>query len=158
MEENNNGNLNTNISSEENLQLHKDTSIGMDGNTSDTIEVNIPFVSNLVGWATFKAVIEIIFGALSCLGIITAVYGIPQIIAGVKLFKAVDEIKNYMATGELNKIGDAMYGFNKYFKLSGISVIIKIVVMIILIILYAAVLVMIFQNSGDIFNNLPYNY
>ncbi|MFQ1017316.1 DUF5362 family protein [Gilliamella sp. BG7] len=42
--------------------------------------------------ATMQQIFDVIFiiaGAFTCLGIITAIIGIPQIIAGVKIFKSV---------------------------------------------------------------------
>lgn len=118
-------------------------------------EMELPFLKNLAGWATFKAIIDIITGALSCFGIITAAYGIPQIISGIKLLNATDGLKSYMSTGDTTKMGDVLYNFNKYFKLSGISIIIKIVFIVIFLVVYGIIIAYIFSNAGDFFNNLP---
>ncbi len=122
------------------------------------VQPQLPFLKNLAGWATFKAVIDIIVGALSCLGIITAAYGIPQIISGVKLLNATDDLKKHISTGDNTRIGDALFNFNKYFKISGIAIIIKIVFLILGIILYSVILAYLFNNAGDLFDNLPDNF
>lgn len=122
------------------------------------IEIELPFLSNLSGWATFKAVIDIIMGAISCLTIIAAAYGIPQIISGIRLLNATDDLKRYMSSGDTRRIGDALYNFNKYFKLSGIAIIIKIIFFIIVIVLYGMLLYYVFNNMGDFFDNLPGNF
>jgi len=158
MNGNNMENPSGNTFSGENYQAAANGVKTYESGANEVIEVNMPFLNNLIGWATFKAVIEIIVGALSCLGIISAAYGIPQIIAGVKLFKAVDEIKSYMAAGEYKKLGDALYSFNNYFKYSGISIIVKIIFIIIGIIFYAVLIAWLIRNTGDFFNNFPFDF
>lgn len=124
------------------------------------VTINQPFLKNLAGWATFKAIIEIIVGVLSCLSfilIIPAVYGVFQIISGVKLLNAVDELKRYMGTNDSKKIVDTFYNLHKYFKLSGISTIIQICFIFIAIIAYIVLIIYFInnaQNLPDIFRDL----
>ena len=106
------------------LDNNKDIEITENNNNEPALDIELPFLRNLAGWATFKAVIDIILGALACIGIITAVYGIPQIIAG-RLLNASDDLKRFIATNDTRRIGDVLYNFNKHFKLTGISIIIK---------------------------------
>lgn len=133
-------------------------------NTFDDIPSNQNFSINLsltdmkgfTGWATFKAVMDIITGALACLGIITAAYGVPQIMAGVKLLAAIDELKRYISSNDVQKISTTFYNMNKYFKLSGISIIVKICFVIIGIILYGVLIAFFISNMPDFFNNMDY--
>ncbi len=120
-----------------------------------SFEMELPFLKNLAGWATFKAIIDIITGALSCFGIITAAYGIPQIISGIKLLNATDGLKSYMSSGDTTKMGDVLYNFNKYFKLSGIAIIIKIVFIVLFLVVYGILIAYLLSNAGDFFNNIP---
>jgi hypothetical protein len=122
---------------------------------SFNVTLNLPFLKNFVGWATFKAVMDIIGGALACLGIITAAYGVPQIISGVRLLNAVDDLKRYMAANELQKIGDSLSNLHKHFKLSGISIIVKICFTILFIIIYGVFIVYMLRTMPDILNNMP---
>lgn len=119
------------------------------------VSLSGPVLKSLTGWATFRAVIDIISGALACLGIITAAYGIPLIIAGIKLLNAVDELKRYMAVNDAAKIQETFNSFNRYFKLSGISTIVKIVMTILFLVLYIIFIVYIVQNMGDVFPEFP---
>lgn len=100
------------------------------------VNVGLPFIKNLAGWATFKAIIDIIGGALACIFIITAAYGIPQIIAGVKLLNATEEFKKYLYSNDSDKISMGLFNMSKYFKLNGIATIVKISLSIVAIILY----------------------
>lgn len=122
------------------------------------VTLNLPFLKNFTGWATFKAVMDIIGGALACLGIITAIYGIPQIIAGVRLLNAVDDLKKHMITNQLPEIESALNNLYKHFKLSGIAIIVQICFVILFIILYGVLIAYMIQKMPDIFNNMPNGY
>lgn len=111
--------------------------------------INLPFLKSFIGWATFRAIMDIIFGSLSCLGIITAVYGVPMIIAGVRLLNAIDQLKMYVATNDLKRVEDTFNSLSKFFKLNGIATIIKIILAIILIILYVTFIIYLFNNIGN---------
>lgn len=113
----------------------------------------MPFLKTLIGWATFKAVIDIIMGALSCIPVITAAFGIPKIISGLRLLNAADDLKLYISNGDTRKVGDALYNFNKYFKLSGISIIIKISFSILLFIAYIILIGLIIRYSDEFFRD-----
>jgi hypothetical protein len=127
-------------------------------NTTPVInQFSKPILSNLAAWAAFKAVIDIITGALACLGIITAIYGIPQIMSGVKLMRATENIKKLIAMNDISEAQDALYNLNRYFKLSGIAIIIQICFVIITIIIYAIFIAFIISNLPDIFHNFPGN-
>lgn len=95
---------------------------------SQSIQINLDAreLKSLAGWATFRAIIEIIGGAMSCLGIITAAYGIPLIIAATKLLRASDDLRKYAATGDTQKISESFSNLNKYFRINGILMIICI--------------------------------
>ncbi len=83
-------------------------------------------LKSLKSWSAFQAVLEIIQGALLCLGIITAIVGVPKIIAGVKLLNAGDDIQSHMQTGDPRKMDSSINNITGYFKLNGISNIINI--------------------------------
>jgi len=111
-------------------------------NQNETVPLNLSAVNlkNLSGWATFRGVMDIIMGILSCLGIITAVYGVLQIIAGVRLLNAAEEIRNISQLSDAqtninfnNNLGiiETFNKLNSYFKFYGISTIIRIIMGII---------------------------
>ena len=127
-------------------------------NQSISIKLSLEDLKNLAGWATFKAVIDIIAGALACIGIITAAYGIPQIIAGIRLLGATDELKKYLASNDMQKIASTFINLQKYFKLIGISIIIKICFIILGIILYSVLIAFVISYVPNIFNNMPNTY
>lgn len=140
------------------LNNNKDIEITENNSNEQALDIELSFLRNLAGWATFKAVIDIILGALACIGIITAVYGIPQIIAGIRLLNASDDLKRFIATNDTRRIGDVLYNFNKHFKLTGITIIIRIVLIVIVIILYIIFLVFFMSQIVDYLQDLPWNY
>ncbi len=115
----------------------------------------LPFLKNLAGWATFKAIIDIIYGALCCLGIITAAFGVPRIISGVKLLNATDYLKKNMYSNDQENITAALYYFNQYFKFSGASIIVQIAMAIVLLILYIVLIVYIMSNITNFMQRIP---
>lgn len=95
-----------------------------------------PFLKSLAGWAAFRAVMDIITGVLTCFGIITAAVGVLQIISGVKLMNASDDLKHQISTGDDSKISSALQNMQKYFKFSGIATIIQLAFGLLIIIFY----------------------
>ncbi|MWN32132.1 MULTISPECIES: DUF5362 family protein [unclassified Gilliamella] len=82
-------------------------------------------------------VIFIIVGALTCLGIITAIIGIPQIIAGVKLFKSGNAFSLAASVQKENDIIDAienLYGYWKYALITFIASILFFIIYMIIIV------------------------
>jgi len=107
------------------------------------------------GWITFRGIIDIIVGAFACLGIITAAYGIPRIIAGIKLLNAADELKYYMNTNDNKRFQTVLFSLYKYFKMSSISVIIKIGFIILIVTFYLLIFIFAFSTVTDLIRNFP---
>lgn len=115
-----------------------------------------PFMKSLTSWATFKAIMDIITGAVACLGfilIVPAVYGVFQILAGVKLLNCVDELKKYSETNDIPKLELAMEKLNKFFKFTGITLIVQIAFAIIMIIAYIILFAWLIQNGSTLLEN-----
>jgi ABC-type maltose transport system permease subunit len=122
------------------------------------VQLNAHLLKSLSSWATFKAVMDIITGALACLGFILVfpvAIGVLRIIAGTNLLKAVDNLKRSVSSNDSETISSAFYNLNKYFRFSGISIIICLVFAVLLIILYAVVIAYIMRNMPDFMNRLP---
>ncbi|MCX8726949.1 DUF5362 family protein [Gilliamella sp. B2838] len=91
------------------------------------------------GIQQFFGVTMIIAGALTCLGIITAIIGIPQIIAGIKLFKSGSAIKlttNGQKEQDMVASLENLYGFWKYTLISFIISIVFTAIYLVMIISY----------------------
>lgn len=56
------------------------------GEQTVTFNLNISDVKGMAGWGSFMAILDIIFGALACITVLGASYGVTQIISGTKLF------------------------------------------------------------------------
>ena len=78
-------------------------------------------------------VLTIIGGAMWCLGIITAAIGVPLIIAGVKLLKAVSLSKEVGHSDQEQMLREVFTNLNAFFKMNGIIVIITLALFFILL-------------------------
>ncbi|OCG44845.1 hypothetical protein A9G35_07525 [Gilliamella sp. Choc5-1] len=119
----------------------------MDINKTNTIsfQTNELLIKHMRFIATMQQVFGVIFiimGAFACLGIITAIIGIPQIIAGVKLFKSGGAFSLAATLKKENDIIDAienLYSYWKYCLITFIaSILFFIVYMIIVITIIAS--------------------
>ena len=121
------------------------------------VPANIPDTGKLSSWAKFIGVMNIIMGAFSCLGIITAAYGIPLIISGIRLLGAVEDLGKYSREGDAARLADTFSNLYKYFKLTGIAYIVMICFTVLGIILYGALFALILANLGNLqdFGNMP---
>ncbi|MFZ5989761.1 MAG: DUF5362 domain-containing protein [Bacillota bacterium] len=105
----------------------------------------------LSGWATFVGIFTIIYGALSCIGIITAIIGVPMIIAGLKLVGAVDSMRAFSETSDINKLSETFDKLNSFFKIYGIISVVSIILGILMFI--GLVVLGLFASGAN-----PYGY
>lgn len=127
----------------------------------DAIPLSLSSAKNMVSWAKFIAIMDIIFGAISCLGIITAVYGVPKIISGANLLNAAKKLRQHLEEPDPDKISGALDNLHDYFKLNGITVIINIVTTVAVILFYVYAIYAIINNlmeSPGRINDLPYYF
>ena len=82
----------------------------------------------LTGWATFMGVFAVVKGLVLCLGIVTAIIGVPLIIAGLRLTGAVDSMKEFSYANDVNKLSDMVDKLNTYFRIYGILTLIGLLV------------------------------
>jgi hypothetical protein len=90
--------------------LYSKSSFDTPNENSMTIDLDETFKKKLSFLGTFQQVIgvlSIIYGAVTCLGLITAVIGVPVIIIGLKVFKAGGAYKDSLmnSNGESLKNG-----------------------------------------------------
>ncbi len=104
--------------------------------TSINVRLNTEDIMGLIKWAKFRGIMDIIFGILTSLGFITAIIGIPQIIAGVKLLNSVSALRQYIYNGQEQNVITYFEENRKFFLFSGITVIIKLIFTVISLILY----------------------
>ncbi|HLA63497.1 MAG TPA: DUF5362 family protein, partial [Rhodothermales bacterium] len=57
-------------------------------------------VDKMVGDMRFVGIMTVIFGAFSCLGIITAIIGVPVIIMGLRLRESADQFERWARAGD----------------------------------------------------------
>ena len=107
-------------------------------------------IESLSGWLKFLGICTIIYGAFTCIGIITAAIGVPLILAGIALTKASKSLKNYLQYNNPYTLNEIFESLNKYFKVKGILAIVYIVFIVIYIVFLVFIAVMsfngIFQN------------
>ncbi|NUF48627.1 DUF5362 family protein [Gilliamella sp. ESL0250] len=110
--------------------------------TTELLKKHMRFIATM---QQIFGVIFIIAGSFTCLGIISAIIGIPQIIAGVKLFKSGSA---FSLAASLQKEDDIiaaienLYGYWKYFLITFIA-------SVIFLILYIAIIITIFSSLAN---------
>jgi hypothetical protein len=75
----------------------------------------------------FVGLWSIIYGAITCIGIITAVIGIPYIIAGLRLRDAANYFKSYSAHAEYFTLEQAFRMQSEFYRYIKIVIIISLV-------------------------------
>ncbi len=97
---------------------------------------------------TFLAWYYIIVGALTCLSIVGALIGVPQIISGLRLKDSADELSRYVYEPNPQLLEQALNFQQKFFFIQKVLVIIGLVV----IAIYFFILLAIVRASGSLFN------
>ncbi len=93
-------------------------------------------INSLVGNMKFVGVFTIIYGALTCLGCISAAIGIPMIFAGIRLRESADFFKAY-ADANMNNpeiLSQALEKQNRFFNIQKIIIIVSLVLTVLYII------------------------
>lgn len=89
----------------------------------------------------FTSIFIIIYGAISCISIIGAIFGIPIIIAALRLKEAAEAFKHYAINNDMNALN---YGFDKQanaFRILKILIIVSLIFYALAIILVFAILI-----------------
>ncbi len=77
-------------------------------------------LDKMIGDMRFVGIFTIIMGALTCLGIITAIVGVPVIIMGLRLREAADQFERYARAGDEVSLGAALEKQSSYFRIQKI--------------------------------------
>jgi len=97
-------------------------------------------MKQMVSYMRFIGIITIIYGALSCLGIITAIIGIPIIFMGVRMREAAVNFEKYSSTGDFGDLASAVERQKRFFFIQFVLTIIGLVLMVIYIIVIIAMI------------------
>lgn len=95
----------------------------------------------------FVGIFSIIYGALTCIGIVTAIIGIPYIIMGIRLRESADHFARYIELGDEMDLNMALEKQQGYYFISKVLVIIALV-FILLYLIFIFVLLS-FMNFSD---------
>ena len=101
-------------------------------------------VDKMVGDMRFVGIATIVYGALTCLGVITAIVGVPLIIMGLRLREAAEEFERYARAGDEGALGTALEKQGSYFYIQKIFILISLAFMV----LYVVVLFAIIGTAG----------
>ncbi|HBN84738.1 MAG TPA: hypothetical protein DDZ89_12930 [Clostridiales bacterium] len=110
------------------------------------VSINTKELKSMASWAKFRGIMDIIVGVLSSLGIITAIYGIPQIIAGIKLLESASALQQTIQTNNQAKMTEFFSNHRQFFMISGISTIVKIAFSFLIIVVWIAFFFIFFRE------------
>lgn len=91
----------------------------------DSLSYNVP---NLSRYMNFIGLLAIIGGALYCITIIGAVFGIPSIFMGIRLREAADGFKKYLSSDSKQDLGYAIDRQTKAFFIQFVLAIISLAI------------------------------
>jgi hypothetical protein len=102
----------------------------------------------------FVGLFTIIYGVLSCLTIIGALFGIPIIIAGLRIREAADQFSIYRMSNNNQALKAGFELQNKYFRIFKILIIVGIVLTVLYILL---IILFFFYGFSSLmnFNSFP---
>lgn len=93
-------------------------------------------------------IITIISGAMMCIGIITAIVGVPYIMAGIKVFKSGGSFSETTRNADGNSLKNALAELSKAVKIMLITFVILIAMYILIFIIMMIVLVFAAASQG----------
>ncbi|HAW07966.1 MAG TPA: hypothetical protein DCW42_02170 [Bacteroidetes bacterium] len=99
----------------------------------------------------WTAIYVIIMGALSCIGIVTALIGVPMILAGLRLNEAAKTYQDYSQSQDPNALAYAFERQSKSFAIIKILIIVYIVLSVVSIICSFIFLIP-FLNTLPVYN------
>jgi hypothetical protein len=88
-----------------------------------------------IEWAKFIAIVEIVRGALSILGIFTVPLGVLEIFAGVNLWDTANYLEKYKNTESEEDLKEAFKNLSEYFKWMGWLSLISLILIALFLIL-----------------------
>ncbi|HRS02066.1 MAG TPA: DUF5362 domain-containing protein [Bacteroidota bacterium] len=88
----------------------------------------------------WSAILLIIIGALTCVGIVTALIGVPMIIAGLRMNEAAKAFQDYSQSQDQNALNYAIQRQGKSFAILKILVIVYIILTVLYFVLFFTVL------------------
>ena len=116
-------------------------------------EFNQHFILNkMASDMNFMAIYSIVMGAITCLSIIGAALGIPQIFAGLRLRESSEAFKSYASTNNVAALQFAFERQQRYFHITKIIAIVGIVLAVLIIIFYSIVIGMLLSHSSNLIN------
>ena len=97
-------------------------------------------VAKMTVYMRFIGILTIIFGALYCIFIITAIIGIPAIFMGVRMREAANNFQKYSSSGNFQDLSNAIERQKRFFFIQYVLAIIGLVLMVIYIIVIIAMI------------------
>ena len=102
---------------------------------------------------TFLAVILIVYGALSCLTIIGALFGVPYIFAGLRMKEAAEHFKNFAFGSNITELHYAIERQQRMFFIFKVLTIIAIILFVLVIIFYGWLISVILSGNLPMFQH-----
>jgi hypothetical protein len=109
-------------------------------------------MSKMASDMNFMAIYSIVMGALTCLSIIGAAIGIPQIFAGLRLRESSEAFKSYLTTNNPAALQFAFERQQRYFFITKVLAIVGIILAVLGIIFYF-VMISLFLTHGSHYIN-----
>jgi hypothetical protein len=104
-------------------------------------DLNQDSVQKFVTWTRTVGVLYVILGGISCIGIITAAVGIPEIFAGIRMQKAGEALKNRQSGNDSAILAAIVDHTGQFAKIMGIGLFVGIALAVVALVVYPTFLV-----------------
>ena len=101
----------------------------------------------------FLAIVLIVYGAITCLSIIGAIFGIPYIFAGIRMKEAAFHFKNFTFANNITELHHAVERQQRMFFIFKVLAIVGIIFAVLLIIFYVTLISMLLSGNFPVFEN-----
>ena len=103
--------------------------------------LNHDSVQKFVTWTRTVGILYVILGSISCIGIVTAALGIPEIFAGIRMQKAGEALKNRQSGNDTAALAAIVDHTGQFAKIMGIVLFVGIAFAAVAFIIYPTLLI-----------------
>ena len=109
---------------------------------SDTsTDLNQDSIQKFVTWTRIMGVLYVILGGISCIGIITAALGIPEIFAGIRMQKAGETLRNRQPGNDTATLAAIVDHTGQFAKIMGIVLFVGVALAVVALVVYPTFLI-----------------
>ena len=104
-------------------------------------DLNQDSVQKFVTWTRITGVLYVILGGISCIGIITAALGIPEIFAGIRMQKVAEALSSRKSGNDTATLAAIVDHMGQFAKIMGFVLFVGVALAVVAFVVYPTFLV-----------------